>query len=203
MKVALLSNVNSDFVLRILAKKMDCVPSVGYGNVWGQILDMNSSLNKADPSVLFFLIDIEQLVERCTNINDAVSMIDEWFSMLDSNLEQEKDYFISDVMFRSDMLTDNDSFFEHSIIERWMDDLKMRVSDHPNVHLLCLNKVITKAGKNRVFSDKMWYMGKIPYTNEGSSIVADAIEGAVMLLNKTTKKVLVLDLDNSLWGGVL
>ena len=203
MKVALLSNVNSDFVLRILAKKMDCVPSFGYGNVWGQILDTNSSLNKADPNVIVFLIDIEQLMDSCVNMSEASSVIDEWFSMLDSNLKQDKDYFISDTIFRSDMLTDNDSFFEYTIEAHWMDELKKRVSDHPNVHLLSLKTEIEKVGKHKVFSDKMWYMGKIPYSNEGSSIVAGAIEISIALLNKTTKQVLVLDLDNTLWGGVL
>ena len=203
MKVALLSNVNTDFVLRILAKKMDCVPSVGYGNVWGQILDENSSFNRADPNVVVFLIDIEQLVDSCTGVDDASSVIDEWFSLFDSHLKQGKDYFISDTVFRSDALTDNDSILEYAITGYWLDELNKRVEKHRNVHLLKLNNEIAKVGKTKVFSDKMWYIGKIPFTNEGSLLVADIIEKTVGLLNKTTKKVLILDLDNTLWGGIL
>lgn len=203
MKVALLSNVNTDFVLRILAKRMDCIPSVGFANVWGQLLDTNSSLNQENPDVIVFLIDIEQLLDGCINKSDAESAINEWFSMLDANLKQGKDYLISDAVFRADILTDNDSFFERAIVEFWMNELEKRVVAHANVHLLSLYSKIEKVGKKKVFSEKMWYMGKIPYTNEGCAIVADAIEEAVGLLNKTTKKVLVLDLDNTLWGGIL
>lgn len=203
MKVALLSNVNTDFVLRIMEKTMDCVPSVGYGNVWGQLLDANSGLNQADPDVIVLLTDIEQLVDGSNNLNEAISAINEWFSMLDTNLKQSKDYFVSDVIFRSDILTDNDSFMQYSITDHWMKELEKRVMKYPNVHLLPMNREIAKVGKDRVFSPKMWYMGKIPYTKDGCEIVADTINKAVGLLGKTTKKVLVLDLDNTLWGGIL
>ena len=203
MKVALLSNVNTDFVLRILGKKLDCVPPVGYGNVWGQLLDLDSELNQANPDVIVFLTDIEQLMDGCTDLGQSKKIIDEWFALLDSVIRQDKDYFISDTIFRSCILTDNDSFLEYSIIEYWLDELKKRVAGHQNIHPLKLNNEIVKAGKTKIFSDKMWYMGKIPYTNEGCKIIADAIDRQIRLLNKATKKVVVLDLDNTLWGGVL
>ncbi|WP_295067029.1 HAD family hydrolase [Ruminococcus sp.] len=203
MKVALLSNVNTDFILRLLAKKLDCVPSVGYGDVWGQLLNTNSTLNQADPNVIVLFIDIEQLTDGCTDLNQAKDIINEWFAVLDSNLKSDKDYFISDVIFRSGILADNDSFMEYSVTGYWIDELNKRVATHLNVHPLKLTSVIFNVGKDRVFSDKMWYMGKIPFTNEGSSIVACEIERALEILNKTTKKVLALDLDNTLWGGIL
>ena len=203
MKVALLSNVNTDFVLRILAKKLDCVPAVGYGNVWGQLLDGNSGLNQANPDVIVFLIDIEQLMDGCIDLNQAKTIIDEWFAMLDSIIKQEKDYFIADTIFRTDILTDNDSLLECSITKYWFDELSKRVLEYPNVHPLKLNNEIAKIGKKKVFSDKMWYMGKIPFTNEGCTLISEVIEKQIRLLTKTTKKVLVLDLDNTLWGGVL
>ena len=203
MKVALLSNVNTDYVLRILEQTIDCVPSVGYGNVWEQLLDVNSGINQADPNVIVFLTDIEQLVDGFNKLDEAISAINEWFSMLDANLKHSKDYFVSDVIFQSELLVDNDSFIQYSITEHWMKELKKRVMKYPNVHLLSLNKEFAKVGKNKVFSPKMWYMGKIPYTKDGCVIVADSIKKSVDLLNRTLKKVLVLDLDNTLWGGIL
>ena len=46
-------------------------------------------------------------------------------------------------------------------------------------------------------------MGKIPYTNEGTKIIAEFIADVLRISARTPKKVLVLDLDNTLWGGVL
>lgn len=202
MKVALLSNINADYVLQLLEKKIECVASVGYGDVWGQLLDPNSNLNHANPNVIVLLNDIEQLIDGY-DFKKATSVIDEWFTMFDSIVHQEKDYFISDIMFRSEVLADNDSFFEYSIIHYWMDALEKRVKTHVNVHLLTLSSEIAQVGKEKVFSSKMWFMGKIPYTNEGCKLIASAIERTILLLNRTNKKVLVLDLDNTLWGGIL
>ncbi|MDO5444265.1 MAG: HAD-IIIC family phosphatase [Eubacteriales bacterium] len=203
MKVALLSNINADFVLRLLAKKMDCVPSVGYGDVWGQLLDSNSSLNRSNPDVVVLLTDIEQLVAGYLDYDCAVKAIDEWYLALDTVVEARKDYYISDVMFRSEVLSDNDSFLEERIINFWSNQLEKRVLRHTNIHVLKINNAIYRIGKAAAFSKKMWYMGKIPYTNEGCKVIAEEIENTVSLLNRTPKKVLVLDLDNTLWGGVL
>ncbi len=203
MRVALLSNVNTDYVLRLLAKEIDCIDSVGYGNVWGQLLDKNSSLNQADPGAVVFLMDIEQLTEGCSDIDGAKKAIDEWYSVFDTVIRQEKDYFVSEVLFRSGFLTENDSFFESQIIGFWMDRLEGEVNSHSNVHVLKLNGLINENGKKTVFSDKMWYMGKIPFSNEGCRIIAEAIRDSVLLLDSVPKKVLILDLDNTLWGGIL
>ncbi len=60
-----MSNVNVAYILRLLSSEMDCVPSVGYGNIWGQLLDPNSSLNNANPDIIVLLTDIEQLIDGC------------------------------------------------------------------------------------------------------------------------------------------
>lgn len=203
MKVALLSNINADFVLRIMAKELDCIPSIGYGNVWGQLLDPSSDLNKADPDAVVFLMDIQQLIDGTSDFNAIKKTIEEWYSLLDTTIKAGKDYYISDVVFRSPILTDNDSFIEYEIISYWMELLEKRVTSHSNIHLLKISTSIYQIGKAKAFSEKMWYMGKIPYTNEGCKVVADTIIDAVRLQGRTPKKVLVLDLDNTLWGGVL
>ena len=84
MKVSLLSNVNTDYILRLLAKSVDCVPSVGYGDVWGQLLDPESALNKSGPDVIVFLTDIEQLTDGCIDEAGRNKAVDEWFSVFDT-----------------------------------------------------------------------------------------------------------------------
>ena len=201
MKIAILSNVNVDFVTRLVSKNYDVVPSVGYGNVWGQLLDQESQLTRINPNVIVFLPDIEDLLDGEYEHHDSI--IDEWFSCFDSIIRKNKDYFISGVIFRNPILIDNDSLLEHDICEYWIECLKKRIQDNVNVHYLNIIDPICQTGKASVFSDKMWYIGKIPYSNRGTETVSKAIINAVELLNRTAKKVLILDLDNTLWGGVL
>ena len=203
MKVSLLSNVNADYILRLLAKKVECVPSVGYGDVWGQLLDPGSALNRSDPDVIVFLTDIEQLTDGCIDEAGRNRAVDEWFSVFDTITQTGKDYFISDVTFRSELISFYDSAEKNRVINYWSENIETRVAAFTNIHILKINDVISKAGSSTVFSDKMWYMGKIPYSNEGCKIIAKEIERAVSLLTRIPKKVLILDLDNTLWGGVV
>ena len=203
MKIALLSNVNVDFVIRTLAGNFDVVPPAGYGDIWGQLLNPDSILSRENPNIILFLPDIEQLLDGCDDFDGAAKIIDEWFSRFDSIITREKDYFISDVIFRSKILSDNDSMPEADIYSCWLKHLEQRTASHVNVHCLKLSSVIAEHGKSAVFSNKLWYMGKIPYSNEGTRIIAGVISDTLALLTRTPKKVLVLDLDNTLWGGVL
>ena len=48
----------------------------------------------------------------------------------------------------------------------------------------------------------MWYMGKVLWGMEMQSALAEQILYRAGLEYRTPKKVLVLDLDNTLWGGL-
>ena len=45
-------------------------------------------------------------------------------------------------------------------------------------------------------------MGKILHTNEAQKRIAENISHCVQLVTRVSKKVLLLDLDNTLWGGI-
>jgi len=49
----------------------------------------------------------------------------------------------------------------------------------------------------------MWYMGSIPYSMKGISRIKENIENIINNQSNIRKKVLLLDLDNTLWGGVI
>lgn len=203
MKVALLSNVNADYILRMLARKYDMVPPVGYGDVWGKLLNPSSELNKANPDVIVILIHVEQMLDGCTEESRAEEIIEEWFLTLDNVVRSDKDYFISDISFRFYLPATNDSLFEYHVERAWLERLSQRMEKNVNVHILKIQPCVEILGKRVFFSDKLWYMGKIPYSNEGCRIIAETIDKALVLLSHTSKKVLVLDLDNTLWGGIL
>ena len=202
MKIALLSNVNVDYVSRILSKQWDVIPSVGYGDIWGALFNPESELRKAKPDRIVFLPDIEQMLDEACD-RDYITVIGEWFQRIEDIVYENLELFISDVTFRSRYLDANDSFDTIHVIHEWNQALEKCVASHANVHALRLDRVIEEAGKRTVFSDKMWYMGKIPYSQEGCQLVVNEIDRVLRLLNRVPAKVLVLDLDNTLWGGIL
>lgn len=57
-------------------------------------------------------------------------------------------------------------------------------------------------GAENAFSLKMWYMGRILHTNEAQKRIVELLLHIIRLQRRIPKKVLLLDLDNTLWGGL-
>lgn len=71
-----------------------------------------------------------------------------------------------------------------------------------NVYILNTQKWLELAGKN-AFNPYYWYMGKIAFGNEVFVEAAKDIKSALKGINGETKKMIILDLDDTLWGGIV
>lgn len=69
-----------------------------------------------------------------------------------------------------------------------------------DIYLLDAQRWVSLAGKN-AFNPKLWYMGKIPFSNEVFSKAAADIKSALRGIDGQARKLIVLDLDDTLWGG--
>lgn len=54
-----------------------------------------------------------------------------------------------------------------------------------------------------IFDPKMWVMGKIAYSAASLQSLAGQIVGLYWALTGKDKKLIILDLDNTLWGGIV
>ena len=71
-----------------------------------------------------------------------------------------------------------------------------------NVYLLDAQRWLQAGGK-KAFSPKHWFPAKIPYaTDVFKEAVAD-IKAALLGLAGQAKKLIILDLDDTLWGGIV
>lgn len=71
-----------------------------------------------------------------------------------------------------------------------------------NVYLVDLNAIALRMG-GRIRENKLYYVAKMPLSMEGLSEVASQSVQVVKALMGRFKKCVVLDLDNTLWGGVI
>jgi FkbH-like protein len=53
------------------------------------------------------------------------------------------------------------------------------------------------------FSERLWFLGKIPFDERIFELAADDIAAAVTAVKGAPRKLLVVDLDDTLWGGVV
>jgi len=72
----------------------------------------------------------------------------------------------------------------------------------PSVHPLHADRWLHFAGKDS-FSPRLWYGAKIPFNNEVFKFAATDMLAAVRGLRGRARKLVLLDLDDTLWGGVV
>jgi len=77
-----------------------------------------------------------------------------------------------------------------------------RVDSMSNVFVLDSGRWLRDANMN-AFSKKGWFLGKIPYSNEIFRSAAADVRAALRAVGGGPRKVIALDLDGTLWGGVV
>ncbi len=74
--------------------------------------------------------------------------------------------------------------------------------DFPRVLLLDQERTEARHGKSRVRDDRLWYMASMPLSESFLPVMAAEYIRTIRPLTGLTRKCVVLDLDNTLWGGV-
>ncbi len=81
--------------------------------------------------------------------------------------------------------------------------LEEKLESASNVFVVDLDSVASDFGKSRTVNWNTYYRGSIPFSEEFTPIVADEYMRYFRALKGLTKKCIVLDLDNTLWGGII
>jgi len=68
---------------------------------------------------------------------------------------------------------------------------------------LDLEVVLRLVGRRRFFDPRFWYTARYPFSPEASHEIARRVVNTGVVLKTPRAKVLVLDADNTLWGGII
>ena len=69
--------------------------------------------------------------------------------------------------------------------------------------LLDFHALASQVGTDRLFSSRDWYWAKQPFAKEHAFCYLDQICRLLGAMRGKSRRVLILDLDNTLWGGVI
>jgi FkbH-like protein len=92
--------------------------------------------------------------------------------------------------------------------QQWWSRLKSELAetlrtDFSGVTLLDMDQLVTRVGRNQFFDRRLWYSSVFPFSSEGALALCNAISDIAASLTATRAKVIVLDADNTMWGGVI
>lgn len=74
---------------------------------------------------------------------------------------------------------------------------------NPRLTLQDLFSISARVGLSHWYDHDRWFSYKIAHTVEGTWAIASSLTALVRAMHGLSRKVLVLDLDNTLWGGVI
>lgn len=88
-----------------------------------------------------------------------------------------------------------------------MADLNARLAEscreRPGTFLFDYSGLVGRVGRDRWRDDRLWYLGRIPFSADAQRELGAALARHLRALTTPPRKCLVLDLDNTIWGGVI
>ncbi len=202
-KTALLSNVNMDFTVRMLKKEVSVYEPEGYGNELGTLMNPESSYYAFGAETTFLILDLAELLGHDMEPSRAEALAGTWFHSFENAMKDETVYYISDAyLWCPEEAVFYDSGRKQALEHIWQKGLEALAERHGNVRILPYRRMIEKLGEENAFSRKMWYMGRIPLSAKAQERLCGLVLEKLRTEYGTSKKVLALDLDNTLWGGL-
>ena len=89
------------------------------------------------------------------------------------------------------------------IISQFNDHLEVMAADRANVSLLDLNASIENIGYQKAFDDRFYTKSKAPYSTLALNEIVMDLSAATRGWSSYFYKAIVLDCDDTLWGGVI
>ena len=88
------------------------------------------------------------------------------------------------------------------LFENIFNKLLLIAQKNSNLILLNFNSVIEKT-KDNIFDQRNWYLTNCRLSSYGHEIIATCLKKILNKISSVSKKVLILDCDNTLWGGII
>ena len=201
--IALLSNVTVETLAAAVSSEAgeDVWTAPGY-NTWAQEL-ISADFGGSRPEAAFLLLEGSQLFggDLPDSWQQAQNILDAHLSVILKFTENypKTQLFVSTLDIQQKALKPLVARrFEQRASSYW----RMKLED-AGVPLLEIAEAAADMGREKFYSSRMWYLGSIPYSMAGQKAAAAEIGRAWRAFKGRRAKCLVLDLDGTLWGGVV
>lgn len=182
----------------------------GYDTFHQEILDPTSHLHASSPDIIVLSLVLDQLVPDYSSpgwsATSAVAEIESLYSLL----AEKTSAIIAVNSFIPPLYTDygitnvadnEDRYFE---VARLNQKIREYVKKHPSRFILIdWERLISRLGEDESLDYRFWYMSKSPFKRSFLECYALELVRVIRALKGKTKKCLVLDCDNTLWGGII
>ncbi len=197
MKNLLLSNINIHSLLRKLDKEYEFDTSDGY-NGWISYIYTKLDLSVVEYNNVFILLDGYELKKEVN-----FEMINSLFNKISgiAKINVATKFWISDIHILCKEINESSINDNYEFSFKYNQLLNSIVIENKNIYKFPLREAVEEIGAKQFYSSKMWYLASIKYSSVGETTVQQEIDRIINVIKR--KKCLILDMDNTLWGGVI
>ncbi len=213
MSLAVLSNINIDPLRNQLIKLgFDNIYFAGYNQYMFELINPQSQLNIETPKTIFFHLDGDELLRQTLSNGSVIynkQAITDFLIEIEkfAQIKKTTNIIISGIVLSPfNIFTHLNGNSEKSIIKIQQavnSKIEKLSKQYSNIFYFNYPSIVSMFGINSLIDEKFWYLGRIKYTNLAFANIAKQLKSLIDALHGRTKKVLVLDLDNTLWGGII
>lgn len=207
MKAILLSNINMQPLARALRPWN--VEVGAYNSMLAALATTDARASAEDITHVFCMYDSDTLMGEAFYGAGPPQQCESFLQALDSFCSRHVDKIVVANLFgfsTNRWLSFADVIHASSLKTCEADLNRKLVSiakNHPNLLLLDLELLFRRYGEDALISDAFWYTARIRYTARMFDLVAATVRQALDAHAQRCKKVLLLDLDDTLWGGIV
>jgi len=208
-------------VIRVKAadKNIDCaVYAGGYNQHNQEILNQDSDLYKFSPHISFLIMDTRNVLgeifhfpysisesERKSFIEKKIKEIEDLINIFTSRTKSKLVIANFNIPTYSSygLFETKTEYGFHKMIEDLNHRLASSFANSGSVYVYDFNSFVSQHGENNVFDYKLFFFGDIKVSPDYIPYLANDFLSYIIGYLGITKKCIVLDLDNTLWGGII
>jgi FkbH-like protein len=214
-----LNGIEEIFKVKCNEKNISCNACLGDYNQYNQeILDPSSKLYKFKPNITFLILDTRSILEELWYFPYAIdekqrqNFIEKKFKEIKNLITIFLKHSNSKLIISNFFIPVNSNYgiFETKLkfgLQKMINTLNNNLQDFirnlDSVYLFDMNGFISKHGENNVFDPKQFLFGDLKISLNFIPYLVNDLMGYVIATLGISKRCIVLDLDNTLWGGIV
>ena len=190
----------------------------GYNQYNQEILDPHSQLYQFQPNLTFLILDTRSILEDLWYFSYSIdekqrqNFIEKKFKEIknlitiflkNSNSKLIISNFFIPINSNYGIFETKSNFGLQKMINTLNNNLQDFIQNLDSVYLFDMNGFISKHGENNVFDPKQFLFGDLKISLDFIPYLVNDLMGYVIATLGISKRCIVLDLDNTLWGGII
>ncbi len=182
------------------------------------VLDPQHALHAFNPELLCLALNLKELAPGLINdfgelaldareslFEETLTQIQQWVfaALKNTSAHLILCTFPTPAFYNNGLADHRDPLSQADYHHRLNQGIRSLVKEHSRCHLLDIQHLVANLGLQQAYDAKLWYMAKIDWSESLQRLVGAEFTKLVLAQRGLAKKCLVLDLDNTLWGGII